>query len=76
VVLEPAVRPFDLAFGLRGESVDWFDVAVFDDHFPLRVDVVGKLFKTQVPLVTTFDILKDGMTIRIVGQGSSVFNDY
>ena len=67
VILEPAIRPFDLAFGLRGEGVDRFDVAVLDDHLPLRIDVVGKLLKTHVPLVSSFDIAKDRMAVRIVG---------
>ena len=66
MVLEPSVRSFDLAFGLGGEGVDGFDKAVFNDHLPLRIDVVGKFLKTHVSLISSFDITKDGMAIGVI----------
>ena len=67
MILKPAVRAFDFSFGLRRERVDRFDGTVFDNHFPLRVDVVGKLLKTVVSLVTSFDITEYGMTVGVIG---------
>ena len=67
VVLNPAKGAFDLAFSLRREGVDWFDLTVFDDHLPLRVDVVGKLHKVVVPLVTSSNVTEDGMAVRVIG---------
>lgn len=76
VILKPAVGSFDFAFGLRREGVDGPDVAVFDDHLPLGVNVVGKLLETVMSLIPASDVTKDRMAVRIVRQGSPVFYDY
>lgn len=39
-ILEPAIRPFNLAFGLRREGIARLDVTVPQDPFPLRVDII------------------------------------
>ena len=36
MILNPAIRTFNFAFGLRGQSVDDFDLAIVNDLFPLR----------------------------------------
>jgi len=41
MVLNPAVGPLDLAFGLRRERVDRLNPAIEDDLFPLRIDRIG-----------------------------------
>mgnify|MGYP001571969835 CR=1 FL=1 len=59
VILKPTIGSFDFTFGLGREGVDGFDVAFFEDLFPLRVDVVGKFVKVVMELVTAFDVTKD-----------------
>jgi hypothetical protein len=40
-VLEPAIRSFDLTFGLGREGITDLHIAILQDLFPLRVGLIG-----------------------------------
>jgi len=75
MVLEPTVRPFDLAFSLGRKSVSDFDVAVLQDLFPLRGGLIGQKVVFSPDGVSSLDKSEDGMRIDIVGEREAIAKD-
>ena len=75
MVLEPAVRSFDLAFGLGRKGVSDFDIAVLQDLFPLRVGLIGQKMVFSPEGVSSLDKSEDGMRIDIVAMGESMLKN-
>jgi hypothetical protein len=75
MVLEPTVRSFDLAFGLGRKGVSDFDIAVLQDLFPLRGDLIGQKMVFSPEGVSSLDKSEDGMRIDIVGERRAVSKD-
>ena len=75
VVLEPAIGSFDFASGLRGEGMDDFYIAVFEDLFPLRGGLIGQEVVFIPEGVSSTDKSEDGVRIDIVGVRESEAED-
>jgi hypothetical protein len=75
MVLEPTVRPFNLAFGLGGKSVCDFDITVLQHLFPLRGGLIGQKVVFSPDGVSSLDKSEDGMRIDIVGEGEAIAKD-
>lgn len=71
-ILEPAVRPFHLAFGLRREGIARLDVTVSQDPFPLRVDIIGDQIMFSPDGVPALDEAENGVTVGVIGIGSTI----
>ena len=75
MVLEPAVGSFHLSFGLRGEGIGDFDIAILKDLFPLRRGLVGQEVVFSPMGVPSLDKSEDGMGVHIVGVRESIAKD-
>lgn len=75
VVLQPAVRPFDFAFGLWGEREDRFDPAFFDDLSPLRFGFVRELMVPVMKLIASADEPEDRIRVHVEAHGQAVFHE-
>ena len=71
-VLQPAVGSFNFSFGLGGEGIGYFDLAVVEDLFPLRVGFVGEKVMVSPEGVSSLDEAEDGVRVHVVGVGQSV----
>ena len=71
-VLQPAVGPFNFSFGLGGEGIGYFYLAVVEDLFPLGVGFVGEEVMVSPGGVSSLDEAEDGVRIYVVGVGESV----
>ena len=71
-ILEPAIRPFDFAFGLRRERIARLDVTVPEDPFPLRVDIIGDQIMFSPDGVSALDEPEDGVKVGIIGIGGAI----
>ena len=67
VVLEPTVRPFDFASGLRGKRVGDLDIAILQNLFPLRGRFIGQEVVLIPEGVPSSDKSEDRVGIDIVG---------
>jgi hypothetical protein len=74
-ILEPAIRPFDLAFGLRREGITGVDPTVLEDPFPLRVDFVGDEIVFPPEGIAALDKAENGVRIGVVGIRDSIAED-
>ena len=72
MVLEPTVRPFDLAFSLGRKSMSDFDIAVLQHLFPLRGGLVGQEVVFSPDGVSSLDKPEDGMRIDVVGEREAI----
>ncbi len=65
-VLEPAVRPFDFASGLRGKGMDHLYIAVGQDLFPLGGGFIRQQVMFSPEGVSSLDKAKDGVGVDVV----------
>jgi hypothetical protein len=75
-ILEPAIRPFDLAFSLRGEGVAGVNVTVSKDPFPLRVYVVGDQIMFSPDGVPALDEAENRVRVGVISVGGSIAKDH
>jgi hypothetical protein len=75
-VLEPTVRSFDFAPGLRRKGVNDLDVAVLENLFPLRGRFVCEEVVFIPERVSSADETKDGVRIDVVGVRESITEDH
>ena len=75
MVLEPTIRSFDLAFGLRRKSMGDFDITVLQNLFPLRGGLIGQKVVFSPDRVSSLDKSEDGMRIDIVGERKAIAKD-
>ena len=66
-ILQPAVRSFNLASGLRGQGVDDLYIAVLQNLFPLRGSFIGQQMVVSPEGVSALDKAKDGVGIDVIG---------
>ena len=71
-VLQPAIRPFNLSFGLGGQGIGHFHLTVVEDLFPLGVGFIGGEVMVSPEGVPSLDEAEDGVRIHVVGVGQSV----
>jgi hypothetical protein len=75
VILEPAIRSFNLASGLRGKGMDDLDIAVLENLFPLRGGFIGQEVVLIPEGVSSPDKSEDRVRIDIVGIRESILED-
>ena len=75
MVLEPAVGSFHLSFGLRGEGICDFHIAILQNLLPLRRGLVGQEVVLSPIGVSPLDKSEDGMGVHIVGVRESIAKD-
>ena len=75
-VLEPAIRPFDFASGLRGKGMSHLHLAVFQDLFPLGSGLIGPKVVLIPEGVPTPDKAEDGVGIDVIGLGEAMSKDH
>ena len=66
-ILEPAIRSFDLAFGLGREGITRLDVAFSEDPFPLGIDIIGDQIVLSPERVPALDEPENGVTVGVIG---------
>ena len=71
-VLQPAVGSFDLAFGLRRESVGHIHSEDAHHSSPLRISIIGLEYMLAPNTVSSLDEAKDTQRIDVVAQGEPV----
>lgn len=71
-ILEPAIGPFDLAFGLRGERIARLDVTVAKDPFPLGVDIIGGQIMFSPDGIPALDETENGVAVGVIGIGGAI----
>jgi hypothetical protein len=71
-ILEPAIRPFDFAFGLRREGIARFDVTIPQDPFPLRIHIIRDQIVFFPERVPALDEPENGVTVGVIGIGSAI----
>jgi len=74
-VLEPTVRSFNLASGLRGKRVNDLYIAILQDLLPLRDGLICEKVVFIPEGVSSPNKAKDGMRIDIVGVRESITED-
>src|SRR5512137_3175099 len=70
MILKPLIGPLNLSLSRSAQGVDWFDVAIEQNPFPLRINVVGE-FSVLRPyglLVSIFHVSEDGMLVGIIRE--------
>jgi hypothetical protein len=67
-VLEPTIRAFDFASGLRWKGMGDLDIAVLQDLFPLRGRLIGQKVVLIPEGVSSPDESEDGVRIDIIGE--------
>jgi hypothetical protein len=75
VVLEPTIRPFNFASGLRGKRMSNLHIAVLQDLFPLRSGLIGQKVVLIPEGVSSPDKSEDRMGIDIVGVRKAISED-
>jgi hypothetical protein len=75
MVLEPAVGSFHLSFGLGGEGIGDFHIAILQNLLPLRRGLVGQDVVFSPIGVSSLDKSEDGMGVHIVGVRESIAKD-
>jgi hypothetical protein len=75
MVLEPTIRSFDLSFRLRRKGISDFYIAVFQNLFPLRGDLIGLKIVLPPEGIPSLDKSEDGMGIYVVTVRESVPKD-
>jgi hypothetical protein len=75
-ILEPAIRPFDLAFGLGREGITGLDVAFSEDPFPLGIDIIGDQIVLSPERVPTLDEPENGVTVGVIGIGGAIAQNH
>jgi hypothetical protein len=75
VVLEPTIRSFNLASGLRRKRVNDLYIAILQDLLPLRGGFICEKVVFIPEGVSSPDEAKDGMRIDIVGVRESITED-
>jgi hypothetical protein len=75
MVLEPAVGSFHLPFGLGGEGIGDFHIAILQNLLPLRRGLVGQEVVFSPIGVSPLDKSEDGMGVHIVGVRESIAKD-
>jgi len=75
VVLEPTIRSFNLASGLRRKGVNDLYIAILQDLLPLRDGLICEKVVFIPEGVSSPDEAKDGMRIDIVGVRESITED-
>ena len=75
-VLEPTIRSFHFAFGLRGQGVSDFYITILEDLFPLRGGFIGEEVVFSPERVPSLDKAKDAMGVYIVGVRKSMVEDH
>jgi len=71
-VLEPPIRSFDFASGLRGERMDNLHIALLEHVFPLRSRFIGLKVVLIPEGVSSPDKPKDRVRIDIIGERKPV----
>jgi len=71
-VLQPAVRAFDLTFGLRRESIGDVHTHQAHDLAPLRIDGIRLEHMVAPNAVALLDEAEDAQVVHIVGRASRV----
>jgi len=66
-VLEPAIRTFNLASGLRRKGMNNLDIAVLQNLFPLRGGFIGQKMMFSPEGVSSLDESKDARGVHIGG---------
>jgi hypothetical protein len=66
-VLEPTIRSFDFALGLRGKGIGDLHITILKDLFPLRGGLIGEEVVFIPEGVSSPDKSEDGVRIDIVG---------
>lgn len=75
VILQPAVGPFDLPLGLRGEGVEGLDAALQEHLLPLGIDLIGEPVVADMELVPAPDEAEDRMAVDVVRIRIAVAQD-
>ncbi len=75
MVLEPTIRSFDFASGLRRKGVDDLHSAVLQHLFPLRSRLIGLKVVLIPEGVSSPDKAKDRVRIDIVGERETIAKD-
>ena len=74
-VLEPTIRSFDFASGLRGKGMGDLHIAILQDLFPLRGGLIGQKVVFIPEGVPSPDKSEDRMGIDIVGVRKAISED-
>jgi len=74
-ILEPTIRSFNLASGLRRKGVNDLYIAILQDLLPLRDGLICEEVVFIPEGVSSPDEAKDGMRIDIVGVRESITED-
>jgi hypothetical protein len=74
-VLEPTVRPFNIASGLRGKGMSDFHIAVLKDLLPLRGCLIGEEVVFIPEGISSPDKSEDRVRIDIVGVRKAISKD-
>jgi len=74
-ILEPAVRTFDLTFGLRREGVERIDPTVVQDPLPLGVDVVGDQVMFSPDGIPALDKAENRVGVGVISVGGAIAQD-
>jgi len=75
MVLEPTIGPFHFPFGLWGEGIGDFHVAILQNLLPLRSSLIGQEIMFSPEGVPSLDKPKDGMGIDIIGVREPISKD-
>jgi hypothetical protein len=75
MVLEPAVGSFHLSFGLGGEGIGDFHIAILQDLFPLRRGLIRQEVVLSPIGVPSLNKSEDGVGVHIVGVRESIAKD-
>ena len=71
-VLEPTIRSFDFASGLRRKGMGHLHIAVLQHLFPLRGRLIGEEVVLVPEGISSPDKSKDGVRIDIIGEGEAI----
>jgi hypothetical protein len=75
-ILEPAIRPFDFAFGLRRERIARLDVTVPKDPFPLWVHIIGDQIMFSPDGIPALDEAENRVAVGVIGIGSAIAQNH
>jgi hypothetical protein len=74
-ILEPSIRAFDFAFGLRGAGISDVDVAILEDLFPLGSGLISQETMFSPEGVSSLDKTKNRVRIHVIGVRESMAED-
>jgi len=75
-VLEPAIRPFNFASGLRGKGMGNLHLAVFQDLFPLGSGLIGQKVVSIPEGIPSPDKAEDRVGIDVVSIREAMSKDH